>query len=134
MARAVTPRRGESLAVFLRRVMKLRESSPEKLAEDLDRLAPKAEESWLRQVKLWRSDDGPGALKRTNAELLADALEGDFSTFVRRYAENGVASRTAESEVQVLREQVAVLDERVGGVELAVQELVAELQSRPVAR
>lgn len=112
MPRVSTPRSNENLAAFLRRVMTLRESSTEKLAKDLDKLAPKAEKSWLRQVKLWRSGE-EGALQRVNAELLGDALKGDFTSFIRRYAENEVASRNVESEVRALREEVAELREMV---------------------
>ena len=113
MARIFAPRSHENLPIFLRRMMKLRNVTAEKLAVELDRRAPKSDESWLRQVKLWRSDEGPGALMRANAELLGDALSADFTSFVRRYVENDSPSRTDEHLRQVVQEEVAASVDRV---------------------
>lgn len=117
--------------------MELRESSPQKLAKDLHRLAPKADKSWLRQVKLWRSGE-EGALQRTNAELLGDALNANFQTFVRQYVESGKTSRAGDPKVharlEVLEKALSELvrEQKTMALEIGLlQERVQRLEVRP---
>lgn len=110
MAKTITPRTNETLPVFLRRAMSLRDLSVEQLAAKLDQRVPKVAESWERQVKSWRSEDGPGALQRANAELLGDVLNAEFKTYVRQYATATPAPHLDDTELrQVIREEVSAL-------------------------
>lgn len=82
MARQSKPRQGETLAVYLDRLIAAGPGSINALSRQLAELDGASVKTWERTLRRWTA--GPvAAISEENAAAIAGALNADFSAFVR---------------------------------------------------
>jgi transcriptional regulator with XRE-family HTH domain len=110
VARLLLPRQTETLAQFLERALDKRKMSVNKLASQAG--------TGKRQVRRWKAGGkgGTKSLTARNAAKLGNALDADFTPFIRRYERHRDRDTKLEQEVAELRSKVEALQKQVSAL------------------
>lgn len=82
MARKSKPRQGETLAVYLDRLVKDGPGSINALSRQLAAIDGATAKTWERTLRRWTAGD-VAAISEENAAVVGEALNADFSAYVR---------------------------------------------------
>lgn len=109
MARPAKPRQGETLAVYLDRLLGERKLSVNALARQLAIADGGTKETWERKIRRWTAG-ATSAISEENAQVMGEALNADFSGFAR--GANGVKDllTRALERIEALEKRLAALE------------------------
>lgn len=110
MARPAKPRPGETLAVYIDRLVKERQGSIKALSRKLAVNDGSSAGTWERTLRRWTAGT-TSTISEENAAAVSDVLNADFSSFVR--GGNGVKDllTRALERIEDLEKRLAALEQ-----------------------